>query len=100
MALTLTDERLEEVIVYMKAQEQAEDPTERELIRRLCLASMIYLSEAPAVETEDNADLYWLVVSAMTLHAYDHRDEVGVVPDGVRPALNQIKLVTDYADSK
>lgn len=90
--MAITDERLAFVIRYMKADEQAEDATEKALIKSLCLANMYYLQEAKVVETEDNAELYWLVVASMTLHSYDHRDEVGVTPAGARPALNQLKL--------
>lgn len=99
--LTVTDERLDYVIRYMKAEDIVEsNPTEKDLIRNLCKATVIYLEGAPVLETEENADLYWFLVAAMTLHAYDHRDEVGFVPEGARPVLNQLKLQTDYADDE
>lgn len=99
--MALTEERLDYVIRYMKAESIVEaDPGEKEIISGLCKATMIYLKGAPVLETEENADLYWFLVGAMTLHAYDHRDEVGFVPQGVRPVLNQLKLQTDYADDE
>lgn len=97
--LDVPEERLIYVIQYMKAEDIVEAvPSEKDLIRNLCMAIRIYLMEAPVLETDENADLYWFLVGAMTLHAYDHRDEVGFVPAGVRPVLNQLKLNTDYAD--
>jgi len=97
--LDVPEDRLIYVIQYMKAEDIVEAvPSEKNLIRSLCMAIRIYLMEAPVLETDENADLYWFLVGAMTLHAYDHRDEVGFVPAGVRPVLNQLKLKTDYAD--
>lgn len=97
--LDVPEDRLIYVIQYMKAEDIVEAvPSEKDLIRNLCMAIRIYLMEAPVLETDENADLYWFLVGAMTLHAYDHRDEVGFVPAGVRPVLNQLKLNTDYAD--
>lgn len=98
-ALRISEERLNYVIHYMKAEDVVEAvPGEKDLIRGFCMANMIYLMEAPVLETDENSDLYWLLVGAMTLHTYDHRDDVGFVPPGVRPVLNQLKLKTDYAD--
>lgn len=100
-ALSVPSDQLDKVIRYMKAEDIVESvPTEKEIIEELCLASMVYLQEAPLVETEENSVLYWLVVKAMTLHAYDHRDEVGFIPEGVRPIVNQLKLVADYPASE
>lgn len=96
MAITVEAERLDWVIRYGKLEEQAEDPGEKLIIEGLCLGSMVYLAKAKVVETEENYPLYWLIVGAMTLHAYDHRDEVGFVPAGVRDILNQLKLDANY----
>lgn len=99
--LTIPTERLDYVIRYMKLEDVVEAaPEEKEIVTSLCKATMIYLKGAPVLETEENADLYWFLVAAMTLHAYDHRDEVGFVPQGARPVLNQLKLQTDYADDE
>lgn len=99
--LDLTAARLDFVIRYMKMEDIAEAvPAEKTIISSICKATMIYLDGSPVLETEDNADLYWFLVAAMTLHAYDHRDEVGFVPQGVRPIFNQLKLQTDYADDE
>lgn len=99
--MELTEKRLDYVIRYMKAEDIVEAVLEEKaIISGLCKAVMIYLDGAPVKETTENADLYWLLVAAMTLHAYDHRDEVGFVPQGVRPVLTQLKLQTDYADDE
>ena len=99
--LGLTEERLDFVICYSKLEDVvAANPTEKIIVTGICKATMIYLEGAPVLETAENAELYWFLVAAMTLHAYDHRDEVGFVPAGVRPILNQLKLQTDYADDK
>ena len=100
MAITVNEERLNWVIRYGKLEEQAEDPDEKTIIEGLCLGSMVYLANAKVVETEENAPLYWVIVGAMTLHAYDHRGEVGFVPDGVRDILNQLKLDGNYLESE
>ena len=98
-ATGLTEERLEFVIRYCKLEEVVTaDPAEKVIVTGICKATMIYLNGSPVLETEENAELYWFLVAAMTLHAYDHRDEVGFVPARVRPVLNQLKLQTDYAD--
>ena len=97
----LTEERLDYVIRYSKLEDVvAANPTEKIIVTGICKATMIYLEGAPVMETAENAELYWFLVAAMTLHAYDHRDEVGFVPAGVRPILNQLKLQTDYADDE
>ena len=96
MAITVNEERLNWVIRYGKLEEQVDDPGEKSIIEGLCLGSMVYLANAKVVETEENAPLYWLIVGAMTLHAYDHRDQVGFVPEGVRDILNQLKLDANY----
>lgn len=99
--LGLTEERLDYVIRYAKLEDVvAANPAEKVIVTGICKATMIYLEGAPVLKTEENADLYWFLVAAMTLHAYDHRDEVGFVPAGVRPILNQLKLQTDYADDE
>ena len=99
MAIAVSEERLAGVIQYGKLEEQSEDPGEKAVIESLCLACMTYLAKAKVVETEDNAPLYWLIVNAMTLHAYDHRDQVGFVPVGVRDILNQLKLDANYPEN-
>lgn len=99
--LTIPDKRLDYVIHYMKLEDVVEAvPEEKDIVATLCMATMIYLQGAPVLETEENADLYWFLVGVMVLHAYDHRDEVGFVPPGVRPVFNQLKLQTDYAESE
>lgn len=99
--LGLTDERLDYVIRYAKLEAiVAANPDEKVIVTGICKATMIYLEGAPVLETAENAELYWFLVAAMTLHAYDHRDEVGFVPQGVRPILNHLKLQTDYADDE
>ena len=99
--LSPTDERLDYVIRYAKLEDVvAANPDEKIIVTGICKATMIYLDGAPVKETAKNTDLYWFLVAAMTLHAYDHRDEVGFVPAGVRPILNQLKLQTDYADDE
>lgn len=101
VALGLTDARLNYVIRYMKLEDVvAAVPEEKTIVTGICKATMIYLDGAPVLETAENADLYWFLVAAMTLHAYDHRDEVGFVPQGARPVFNQLKLQTDYADDE
>lgn len=99
MAITVSEDRLNWVIQYVKLEEQAEDPGEKLIIEGLCLGSMVYLAKAKVVETEENFPLYWLIVGAMTLHAYDHRDQVGFVPEGVRDILNQLKLDANYPEN-
>ena len=100
-ALSVPSDRLDKIIRYMKAEDIVEaEPGEREIIEDLCLASRSYLLGAPLKETEENSRLYWFVVQAMTLHAYDHRDEVGFIPEGVRPIVNQLKLDEDYPASE
>lgn len=98
MIFSVDEERLGWIIQYCKLEEQAEDPGEKAIIKGLCLASRAYLDEASVWPTEEDDPLYWLIVAAMTLHAYDHRDEVGFVPAGVRDILNQLKLKGDYPE--
>lgn len=100
MAITVSEERLKWVIQYGKLEEQAEDPGEKLIIEGLCLGSMVYLANSEVVETEKNSPLYWIIVGAMTLHAYDHRDQVGFVPAGVRDILNQLKLKANYPEGE
>lgn len=65
------------------------------VIEAMYSAAQKYLEGAGIVETEENQSLYTLAVHALTLHYYDHRDDVGgehSFPIGIRPIITQLKL--------
>lgn len=94
-ALTVTDEELQAAIRYMKAEDIVEEnPTEKDDIKSLYLAAMIYLSGGGVEKPKENPELYYLAVHGLTLHYYDHRDAIGdpdAIPKGTRNIINQLK---------
>lgn len=79
----------------LDAQEQA---TQEAVIQALIAGAVEYLGNAgiPEPGPEEASELYDLCVKALTLHWYDHRDDVGnesAIPNGVRPVITQMKLL-------
>ncbi len=71
------------------------------LIGSLMSAAKEYLRNA-GIEEPDSEEhsLYTTAVHSLTLHYYDHRDAVGeeqAFPTGLRPIINQLKHIGDYA---
>lgn len=74
--------------LFMKVDTDADDA----LIASLMSGAMEYLQGAGIAESW--SELYKLAVHALTLHWYDHRDDVGTdkaMPPGLRPVINQLK---------
>ena len=87
--------KLEEVKQYMKVDGNDDDA----VIAALYAAAVVYLG---GKEPENPSDLYNLAVWSLTLHYYDHRDSVGneaSFPTGLRPIINQLKLLGDIERS-
>ena len=92
-ALTVEDKDLDLAIRYMKLEDVvAADPAERETVKELYLASVLYIGvEKPS----ENPYLWRLAVHGLTLHYYDHRDSIGdpeAIPKGTRTVINRLKL--------
>lgn len=96
---------LEAVKAYMRFDELAEGLSPEEsaaqeaLIAALTAGAVEYLGNAgiPEPGPEEASELYDLCVKALALHWYDHRDDVGdesAVPNGVRPVITQLKLLS------
>lgn len=86
-------EELAEVKRYMRVDSDEDDA----VISALYEAAVIYLQNAGIDECYEFLPLYNLCVWSLTLHYYDHRDAVGTeapLPTGLRPILNQLKLVS------
>lgn len=92
---------LEAVKAYMRFDELTEGLTPDEtaaqeaLIGALAAGAAEYLEAAGIPEPEGTSERYDLCVKALTLHWYDHRDDVGseaALPLGVRPVITQLKL--------
>lgn len=87
---------------YMRIDDQdledQEKATQEAVIKALIAGAVEYLGNAgiPEPGPEEVSELYDLAVKALTLHWYDHRDDVGnesAVPNGVRPVITQLKLL-------
>ena len=66
------------------------------IIASLYQAAALYLTNAGVSRPAKDAELYDLALWSLTLYYYDHRDAVGSesgIPNGLRPILNQLKLV-------
>jgi len=77
---------------YMRVDDDEDD----EEILGLMDAAAAYLANAGIPEPEPPTPLYSLALNSLTLHYYDHRDEIGAaapLPIGLRPIINQLKLV-------
>lgn len=90
------------VMDYMRVDDQGLDDqdkgTQAAVIEALIAGAVEYLGNAgiPEPGPEEASELYDLAVKALTLHWYDHRDDVGsesAVPNGVRPVITQLKLL-------
>lgn len=90
--MAVSAEKLAAVKRYMRVDDDADDV----IIRDLYEATVLYLKNAGIDEPEKHTALYDLAVWSLTLHYYDHRDAVGneaSFPTGLRPIINQLKLV-------
>ena len=79
---------LEECKLFMKVDTDADDA----LIAGLMSGAAEYLRNAGVEESW--TELYKLALHSLTLHWYDHRNDVDtdkVMPQGLRPVINQLK---------
>ena len=96
--MTVSKEKLAAVKAYMRIDGDADDVTSKALYK----AAVLYLENAGIEEPSGDSSLYNLAVWSLTLHYYDHRDSVGNeagIPTGLRPVINQLKLMGDVARS-
>lgn len=94
-----TEDKLAAVKRYMRVDGNEDDA----VIAALQDAAILYLQNAGIEKPAEESPLYNLAVWSLTLHYYDHRDSVGneaSFPIGLRPIINQLKLVTDYPASQ
>lgn len=94
--MALDSEKLTAVKTYMRIDGDADDA----IIKALYSAAVLYLENAGIEEPKEDPSLYNLAVWSLTLHYYDHRDAVGneaSFPTGLRPIINQLKLMGDVA---
>lgn len=92
------DNYLTAVKAYMRVDGDADDA----IIADLYNAAVLYLKNAGIEEPKEETSLYNLAVWSLTLHYYDHRDAVGneaSFPAGLRPIINQLKLMGNVARS-
>lgn len=90
--------KLKAVKAYMRIDGDDDDS----IVSALYEAAVLYLQNAGINEPAEDASLYNLAVWSLTLHYYDHRDAVGneaAFPTGLRPIINQLKLMGDIARS-
>ena len=86
------------VKAYMRIDGSEDDA----IIKALYSAAVLYLKNAGIEEPSKDPSLYNLAVWSLTLHYYDHRDSVGneaSFPTGLRPIINQLKLMGDIERS-
>lgn len=75
--------------LFMKVDTDADD----DLITSLMSGAAEYMRNAGIEESW--TELYKLCLHALTLHWYDHRNDVDtdkVMPQGLRPVINQLKI--------
>lgn len=96
--MILDSKKLTAVKAYMRIDDDADDA----IIMALYSAAVLYLKNAGIEEPANDPSLYNLAVWSLTLHYYDHRDAVGneaSFPTGLRPIINQLKLMGDVSHS-
>lgn len=96
--MTLDAAKLTAVKAYMRIDGDADDT----IITALYSAAVLYLKNAGIEAPSDDPSLYNLALWSLTLHYYDHRDAVGneaSFPTGLRPIINQLKLMGDVSRS-
>lgn len=79
---------------YMKAEEIENNPAELSLVQDMLASAIEYLDAAGVKRLEKTAARYDLLVCAMTLHEYDHRDDdkaAVAFPLTIRLKINQLK---------
>ena len=94
----MSKEKLAAVKAYMRIDGDADDT----IIKAMYKAAVRYLKNAGIEEPSGDPSLYNLAVWSLTLHYYDHRDAVGneaSFPTGLRPIINQLKLLGDVERS-
>lgn len=96
--MAVSKEKLAAVKAYMRIDGDADDT----IIKAMYKAAVRYLKNAGIEEPSGDPSLYNLAVWSLTLHYYDHRDAVGneaSFPTGLRPIINQLKLLGDVERS-
>ena len=96
--MAVSKEKLAAVKAYMRIDGDEDDA----IVEALYSAAVLYLANAGIEEPSEDPSLYNLAVWSLTLHYYDHRDSVGgeaSFPTGLRPIINQLKLMGDVARS-
>ena len=96
--MKVSKEKLAAVKAYMRIDGDADDA----VIKALYCAAVLYLKNAGIDGPQEDSTLYNLAVWSLTLHYYDHRDSVGneaSFPTGLRPIINQLKLMGDIERS-
>lgn len=96
--MKVSKEKLAAVKDYMRIDGDEDDA----IIKALYCAAVLYLKNAGIEEPSEDPSLYNLAVWSLTLHYYDHRDAVGneaSFPTGLRPIINQLKLLGDVERS-
>ena len=86
----ISEVALADVKQYMKVDGTDDD----RLIETLYGAARTYLKDGGVEKPEKESDLYTLALWGLTLHYYDHRDDVGTnvaIPIGLRNIINQLK---------
>lgn len=85
----------EEALAAVKRYMRVDGSEDDGIIAAMYTAAVLYLQNAGIVQPETPSALYNLAVWGLTLHYYDHRDDVGnesSFPVGLRPVVNQLKL--------
>lgn len=96
--MTVSKAQLTAVKAYMRIDGDNDDA----VIKAMYKAAVRYLENAGIEKPSGDPSLYNLAVWSLTLHYYDHRDAVGneaSFPTGLRPIINQLKLMGDVARS-
>lgn len=96
--MTVNKEKLTAVKAYMRIDGSEDDA----IIKALYSAAVLYLKNTGIEAMSADPSLYNLAVWRLTLHYYDHRDAVGNeadFPAGLRPIINQLKLMGDVERS-
>ena len=85
----MDETQLLELKLYMHVYHDDDDY----LIGKIWEAAKEYLTGGGI--PQDGTSLVWLATAGVTLHWYDHPEQVGTdqgVPDGLRKVINQLKL--------
>ena len=92
--IKLSKEQLDNLLLYMHINPEDLDESDLEFVQTIYASKLRYLDAAGAVRTDENAEQFDMLVNAMVLFTYDHREDNAPEPLAIRQNINQLKMTS------